>query len=141
MTPPVASSHSLTLPSKEDVVMDHVDSNLIPRQPSIFTRSASSNACASSRASPEDSRSTRSRVGSGGATGCGLSADIRIRICLQSGYGYHFFTSVNIRICILRCGCGYGKSNILFVSNLISKCWVLDNNIRMKKLFFNGIRH
>jgi len=33
-----------------------------------------------------------------GATGCGLSVDIRIWIRLQPGYIYHFFTSVNIHI-------------------------------------------
>jgi len=27
----------------------------------------------------------------------------------------------------------YGKSNILFVFDSISECWVLDNNIRKKE--------
>ena len=39
------------------------------------------------------------------------------------------------------CGYGYGKSNILFVSDPISECRVLDNDILWKKLFFNEIRH
>ena len=74
-----------------------------------------------------------------GATGCGLSADIRIRICLQSGYECHFFHihqylyPYSYPYPKVRCGYGYGKNNILFVSDPISECWVLDNDIRIEE--------
>jgi len=33
----------------------------------------------------------------------------------------------------VRCEYGYGKSDILFVSDPMSKCWVLDNDICIKE--------
>ena len=36
----------------------------------------------------------------------------------------------------VRCRYGYGESNILFISDPISECWVLDNDICMEETIF-----
>ena len=48
---------------------------------------------------------------------------------------------VSVSIPKVRCGYEYGKSNILFVPDPKSECWVLDNDIRMEETIFNEIRH
>ena len=93
----------------------------------------------------EGSKATVQTQRTRGATGYGLSADIRIRIRLQSGYGYHFFTSVNIRIRIRirKVGADTDMVKVISYSYPIRypnvACFIMISVWR--RLFFNRIRY